>query len=322
MTNILIVDDQAQHLEYITSVIEANYESDFEIFIAIHAKAAIEIAKKESIDLVITDWEMPGMDGIELIKQLKQIESTKNIPIIMCTGIMTSSTNLKMALEAGAVDFICKPIDDIELMARVNSMLKFSQSIKAQRKQEELLLEKENLLLQQQLEILTKEKNSKDNEVLSKALHIIQLNELIKEVANDLIVSMKKCPNNGQCESIRIKFNIEKKLNNPFWEEFEAHLNLTHHHFYDKLCRIFPDLTTNEKRLCSLIYMNLSSKEISNITSQNASSIDIARYRLRKKLNLDKNQNLYDFLKHFDTVTINDSSKLLQNSNQMQFSNH
>jgi DNA-binding CsgD family transcriptional regulator len=59
---------------------------------------------------------------------------------------------------------------------------------------------------------------------------------------------------------------------------------------------MFPDLTTGEKKMCALLRLNLSSKDIASITFQNPQSVDMARYRLRKKMDLKKEENLIDFL--------------------------
>jgi len=303
MYNLLVVDDQYEHIDFITDIIERNSNLDLDLFVALNAKKAFDIANIEIVDLVITDWDMPGLDGIDLIKMLKNNNKTKDIPIIMCTGIMTTSENLKTALEAGAVDFIRKPFDEIEFLARTYSMLKLSASIKLTIQQKEEILKKETEILHKQLEATEYEKSLKDNELLSKALHIIQLNELINETAKEIVSSVKSCPNNNLCESLRIKINIEKKLNNPFWEEFEKHLNTTHNDFFNRFGEAFPQLTMNEKRLAALIFLNLSSKEIANISLQASSSVDVARYRLRTKLKLDKNQSLTEFLKNFDKQT-------------------
>jgi two-component system, sensor histidine kinase and response regulator len=119
---ILIVDDEVVHLEAIIDIIE-DAGSEYEILTAFNGITALEIVHKEMPDLIITDWEMPGMDGIELIKHLKNDKKTTDIPVIMCTGIMTSSENLETALNAGAVDYIRKPIDKLELIARIKANL-------------------------------------------------------------------------------------------------------------------------------------------------------------------------------------------------------
>ena len=122
---ILIIDDEVAHLEAIIDIIEeAGF--NYEIFSALNGKSALEIAKKELPDLVITDWEMPQMSGIELIEHLKKDIQTADIPVIMCTGIMTTSENLETALKVGAVDYLRKPIDKIELIARINASLQLA----------------------------------------------------------------------------------------------------------------------------------------------------------------------------------------------------
>jgi DNA-binding CsgD family transcriptional regulator len=69
-----------------------------------------------------------------------------------------------------------------------------------------------------------------------------------------------------------------------------------HKDFHKKLTSRYPDLTNNDRRLCAFIMLNMSTKDISSITYQSLHSIKIARYRLRKKLGLDKNENLSAFL--------------------------
>lgn len=126
---ILIVDDQISFINYMVEVLEKAYPT-YEIFQTTDSLRAFEIANTEQPNLIILDWAMPGMSGIELMKQLKSDEQLKDIPIIMCTGVMTKSSHLKEAFSAGAVDFIRKPIDELELIARVNSVMQLSDSFR------------------------------------------------------------------------------------------------------------------------------------------------------------------------------------------------
>ena len=71
--------------------------------------------------------------------------------------------------------------------------------------------------------------------------------------------------------------------------------------FYKRLMEQFPDLTPGERKLCALLRLNVSSKDIAAITFQNPQSVDMARYRLRKKLNLTGEDNLVDFLTKIDS---------------------
>jgi CheY-like chemotaxis protein len=126
---ILVVDDQPDNLKIIADYIQ-EAGSQYSILKAPNGKFACQIAEDRIPDLIITDWEMPEMDGIEVIKYLKSKETTKDIPVIMATGIMLLPQNLKMAFESGAIDYIRKPIDKTELIARVSSMLQLSDSYK------------------------------------------------------------------------------------------------------------------------------------------------------------------------------------------------
>ncbi len=136
---ILIVDDE---LEYLDAITEALNEKNFKLVQALNGKMGCMVAKKFMPDIIIVDWEMPEMNGIEMIEELKKDEHTKDIPVIMCTGRMTSAENLDRALNAGAIDYLRKPVDPIELTARINSALNLSASfkkIKIQNKQLQVL---------------------------------------------------------------------------------------------------------------------------------------------------------------------------------------
>ena len=123
---ILIVDDQLENLQEIFQMLEKAKVSE-EIALATSAEQAYQVVEHQKPHLIITDWEMPEVNGIELITTLKKNPITKDIPIIMCTGVMTSSKNLEIALEAGAADYIRKPVDEVELIARVNANLHLSE---------------------------------------------------------------------------------------------------------------------------------------------------------------------------------------------------
>jgi len=94
---ILIVDDDSDTLAILRNHILVS-GNNYILYQALKGNVAIRIAEKELPDLIITDWEMPEMNGIELIKLLKKNPKTSNIPAIMCTGVMTSSENLSTAL--------------------------------------------------------------------------------------------------------------------------------------------------------------------------------------------------------------------------------
>ncbi|NOQ24811.1 MAG: response regulator [Bacteroidales bacterium] len=140
---ILIIEDDPICEKIIHHILE-NTGQNLQLIKAHNGIEALTILKKETPDLILTDWDMPNMSGIEFCKKIRANQDFENIPVIMCTGIKTSSENLKTAFESGVVDFIRKPIDKVELMSRVNSMLMLSESYQTIKKQkEEIEAEKE-----------------------------------------------------------------------------------------------------------------------------------------------------------------------------------
>lgn len=117
---ILIVDDEPENLHAIVKLFKQE-EENYTILKAPSGQVALDIISKIKPDIIITDWEMPGMSGLDLIRTLKQSADTVDIPVIMCTGVMTTSENLRTALSAGASDYIRKPVDGIELLSRTKA---------------------------------------------------------------------------------------------------------------------------------------------------------------------------------------------------------
>lgn len=268
---LLIADDEPSILELISNILK---QYNYEIYTALNGNIAYGIAIDKQPDLIITDWDMPEISGIELITMLNINDKTKHIPVIMITGIMSSIEYLKQAFDAGAIDFIKKPIDPIELMARTRSMLMLSnyynQTIK--HKDWELTLMSKNVL-----------KNNEFNHRLLKKV------EKLQKTTNS---------NNYQAQKIfdKIISDINHNIRTQAWEQFETYFKNVHPDFLKDLLKKYPSLTPNEIKLCVFLRLNLNSKEIASITIQNSESIDIARYRLRKKLNLTRKENLNSFL--------------------------
>jgi two-component system, chemotaxis family, response regulator WspR len=144
---ILVVDDQLTNIKLIIGMLKKTGEL-YKLEQALDGRSALRIAEMKGPDLIIMDWEMPKLSGIETIKLLKENERTRNIPVIMATGVMTSSENLRKAMNAGAVDYIRKPIDHVELSARVHSALLLGESKKEiKRRKKELENLNETLFL-------------------------------------------------------------------------------------------------------------------------------------------------------------------------------
>jgi two-component system sensor histidine kinase/response regulator len=126
MTNIfsiLVVDDEPNNFDVIEALL---HEQNYELHYAANGKSAIASLDIFKPDLILLDVMMPEMDGIEVCKLIKASPRWHIVPIIMVTAL-NSKSDLANCLNAGADDFISKPINSIELRARVHSMLRIKQ---------------------------------------------------------------------------------------------------------------------------------------------------------------------------------------------------
>ena len=114
---ILVVDDEKE----IADLVEIYLVSDgYKVFKANNAKEGLEILEKEEIHLVLLDIMMPGMDGLEMCRKIRE---TNNIPIIMLSAKSTDLDKI-LGLGTGADDYVVKPFNPLELTARVKSQLR------------------------------------------------------------------------------------------------------------------------------------------------------------------------------------------------------
>lgn len=151
-------------------------------------------------------------------------------------------------------------------------------------------LELEKTTLGQELEIRNKE-------LTTNVMHQIQRNELVNEVVQKLQDFGKTLRKEDQHLILGFVSGLKKTRNTAVWNEFEVRFQQVHNEYYDKLNLINPDLTPNDRRLCAFLRLNMSTKEIASITGQSIRSIEVARTRLRRKLNLtNSDTGLVEFL--------------------------
>lgn len=117
MYNILICDDEKDIVSALKIYLSGG---EYTIFEAYNGKAALSVLAREDIHLVLLDVMMPGMDGIETLKHLRK---TSNVPVILLTA-KSEDTDKILGLDMGADDYITKPFNPVEVMARVKSQLR------------------------------------------------------------------------------------------------------------------------------------------------------------------------------------------------------
>jgi DNA-binding response OmpR family regulator len=271
--NILIVDDEIGIIQTIINLLDSE-NPNYNFLQTCDPEQGLIIAEKRQPDLIITDWQMPTMSGIEFIKALKLNPACNEIPVVMLTGKMTSSEHLKTALDAGAIDFIRKPIDAIELTARIRSMLLLST-------------------------YYTETVDLKNRELVSIAMNITRNNEFNLKVMDEISLLRTEfgSRNRKLAEGLqRMEHQISMKIKGESWQQFETYFNNVHPRFFETLTTKYPDISPAELKLAAFLRLNFSTKEIASIIFLSPDSIKTSRTRLRKKLDLSPDDNLNTFL--------------------------
>jgi tetratricopeptide (TPR) repeat protein len=155
-------------------------------------------------------------------------------------------------------------------------------------------LVRQNLELEKQT--LNQEIEYKKKELASQMMYMIEKNEFISTIARKLIELKPNSKKDQQLVIQQLITELRSNSSNKVWSDFELRFKEVNAGFYESLNQMYPDLTPNEVRLCAFLKLNMSTKEISSITHQSVKSINMARFRLRKKLDIDRDENLISFL--------------------------
>jgi DNA-binding CsgD family transcriptional regulator len=121
---------------------------------------------------------------------------------------------------------------------------------------------------------------------------------MLSDISNKLVQLEQNAKGAETKETImKISKDLRNRTDDKMLNEFSLRFQEVHAGFYEKLLKVYPDLTQNELKLCAFLRLNMSTKDISELTGQRLPSIDHARYRLRKKLGLSNSEtNLVNFL--------------------------
>lgn len=142
-------------------------------------------------------------------------------------------------------------------------------------------------LQSEKVKLLNEQLNLKDKQLATQVMYSLQRNEMISNLV-EKFQKLETDGNDNRKEGLgKILKDLEKNGQQDPWKEFEQRFQEVHSGFYERLMARFPDLTPNERRLCAFLRLDMSTKEISNLTGQSIKAITQARFRLRAKLGIE-----------------------------------
>jgi len=176
------------------------------------------------------------------------------------------------------------------------------QRLKYEKKQRQINIEHQLELEKNEKEIIKLKNEKLESEILLKtkeladtSMHLVERGDALLKVKEELQKLYKNTSENHDIKkTLQLLHDIEK--NNDNWEKFASHFDEVNNNFLKNLKQKFPKLTNSDLKVCAYVQLNLSSKEISQLTNISVRGVEISRYRLRKKLGLQTEQSLIEFL--------------------------
>jgi ligand-binding sensor domain-containing protein/DNA-binding CsgD family transcriptional regulator len=234
-----------------------------------------------------------NVDGLKTWKPL-QYSFTVNPPWYLSRGFKFFYLFI-VILAIFLLLFIPRKRFDREKKLMVQKLQKktLSEKIRADKALEDIVrLENEKLQL---------DNDTKNQELASTTLHLLQKNELIQDLSTKLSQiskSSKEKETKQAIDQLLNKVASDHQMDED-WEIFALHFNQVHLDFLHRIVEKYPDITPKDQKLCAFLRMNLSSKEIAPLLGISIRGVEISRYRLRKKLHLSADDNLSTFILHF-----------------------
>jgi hypothetical protein len=152
---------------------------------------------------------------------------------------------------------------------------------------------------------LETEVNFKNKELATVTMHLVQRGKLLSNIKDELIRLQRNIDNPTSIQEFKkvIRMLGDDENNEEDWEHFSIHFDQVHSNFLTNLKNRYPTLSSTDLKLCAYLRMNLTSKEIAQLMTISLRGVEISRYRLRKKLSIPTDANLYDYLIQVTSTT-------------------
>lgn len=192
---VLIVDDETTGRSILSRVIQ-KIDDDLDINVFDEATRALDWLQSNRVDLVITDYRMPGINGVEFIRRVRQLQHCEHVPIMMITVVSEKSVRYE-ALDAGATAFLTRPIDQIECRTSCRNLLKIQE--------QQSIIQDRAEWLARQVEVATQQIVAREQETLLRlgkageyrdedtGNHVLRMASYARQIAEELGLSDREC---------------------------------------------------------------------------------------------------------------------------------
>ena len=136
-------------------------------------------------------------------------------------------------------------------------------------------------------------------------MNFVRKNEILMDIKSELYKIMAELKSDSDVRAKRMLVTLNNSIDtnmqsDDLLKRFEEQFDLVHNNFMAKLSEKHPDLSVNERKMCAFLKMNLSSKEIAPLLNLSVRGVETLRYRLRKKIGLEREENLLEYLNAID----------------------
>lgn len=313
MAKILIIEDTFELRE---SIADALRLEGYDVILAIDGESGIKLAWECMPDLILCDILMPGMDGYDVLQALKTNFGQLPFPFIFITAL-SERKNFREGMELGADDYLVKPFTIYELLKAINIRLKKHQSIEKRIKAQIVKIENDLSTriaeLKGQIESqgnvikeisdtndqIARKLKENQTQLMQEALRTIEINVTMQYLSKQLNTELQKEEITEEQKLVltKLRNRIRNKsvlVNN--WTIFQLKFNQAYPKFTAQIMSQYPHLSKQNMIVLSAIFSNLNSIQLSVILSISPESVRKDKYRLKKKLGLDKDVDLTQYI--------------------------
>jgi tetratricopeptide (TPR) repeat protein len=226
--------------------------------------------------------------SIESKNKILELHHDRDIQKSRETILILSIISLIIVLSLLIIGFIYKRRRDKYILHQQNLFHKKQQELSDAKLERSKLKEEE----------LQRSNIFKSKQLSTHALHMMQKNSMLQKIQSEIKLMVNKVPDNDKLIFKNILFSISQSLRSQKdWDMFKLYFEGVNRNFYNNLNKINPDLTINDHRICALVKLNMTSKEMASVLNIAPNSIKSSRYRLKKKLRLDADADLEEFIR-------------------------